>query len=604
MSKPLAENPTTMQPAPRPLSTRRKWGFRLAAALLPLVGLVLLELVLVWSGAGEDLQLVLPAGEGAPADVFRFNRHTDKAYYGPTDLSGPEARPFHIPKPAGTYRIVVIGGSTVEGFPYPSELAFPRFLEILLRIQHTGREIEVLNAGITAINSFGEADLVEQSLSCQPDLIIVYSGHNEFVGPGGVGSTFGGVAPRWSPVLFALRRTRTYQSIEGSLRPPAREKRQLLDELPGDLKIPRDGAKFRRAEDYFRANIERALRVAGRAGVPILLTTPVTNLRHQPPMQSVFREGLPAEALAAWHESFERGERARNAGRFGLALDEFDKALAIDGRHALLMYRRAQCFDGLERWDEARDAYRIACDLDACRFRAPSSFARILEGCSVGAPCGNCHYLDTASIFAGGVPQGIPGNESFLEHVHFTYDGNWRMAAILAEYVARHILDRSWRADLVPGEVERDQLCGVITQDHLTAFSLILMMLERAPLSQTADIDQQVEGTRSTLSRFFAELPPDEREIFADLSLEKMQADLIGALFARYSLSAMEVRAGALLHRAAIREPWRTEFVISLAERELGNGRPAEAMTLLDKAQEWKPDSPRALRLREQLAEH
>ena len=585
------------------MSARRKWCFRLVAAGLPFAALAILELMLVGAGAGEDLGLVQPAAEGAAAGVFHFNPHVDRAYYGATDLSGPEARPFRLPRPAGLYRIVVVGGSTVAGFPYPPELAFPRLLEIILRAQKLDREFEVLNAGITAINSFSEADLVEQSLACQPDLIVIYTGHNEFVGPGGVGSTSGGASPGLCPALYALRRTRTFQTLAAWLRPRASDSRPLLDQLPGDLKMSLDSAKFHRAEDCFRSNLQRAVRAAGRAGVPALLTTPIANVRDQRPMQSLFRQDLTAAELAAWQESFQKGEALRSGDQFIAALEEFEKARAIDPGHALLEFRRAQCYEALEDWESARTAYRLACDLDACRFRAPGSFAGIIKECSAGASSGPVHFLDTGEVFARGVPGRIPGNESFLEHVHFTYDGNWRMAAILAEDIVQRILGRSWQADLVPPGTERDRLCGVMAQDHLTALSLILIMLERPPLGQAADVDGQIERVRSELRRHFAEVTPAERDVFADLSLEKLQSDLPGALYSRYSLSGMEAEAATLLRRAVIREPWRVEFLISLAEWEFRQGNTVEARALLDQAGRWRPDSPRAQRLRAQLAD-
>jgi lysophospholipase L1-like esterase len=587
---------------PRPVSGRRKWCFRVAAVSLPLAALVVAELILIWAGFGEDLGLVQSAGDGAHAEVFRFNPHVDQAYYGATDLSGPEPRPFVLPRPVGTFRIVVIGGSTVEGFPYPSELAFPRFLEILLRAQQPDREVEVLNAGITAINSFSEADLVKQSMASDPNLIIVYTGHNEFVGPGGVGSTSGGVSPRWSPALYALRGTRTFQTIAHALRPRVNEDRELFDQLPGDLKIPLGGVKFRRAEDWLRSNIQRIVAVAVESRVPLLLLTPVTNLRHQRPMQSLSRVELTAGELSRWRESFEKGEKMRADGQFAEALEDFESARVIDDGNALLEFRQAQCFEGLERWEDARAAYQAACDLDACRFRAPASFARIIEECAAAAQGGDVHFLDTAAIFADGTPHRIPGSESFVEHVHFTCEGNWRMAAILAEHITQHILGRSWRTELVPGESEREGLCGVIPQDHLTALSLILRMLQRPPLNQAADVGEQVEATRLELRRRFAGLSPAEQDIFADSSVDKRPTRLIGALFARCALSGMDGEAGALLRHGVIRQPWRTDLVISLAEWEFRHDNHTQAKNLLDSAAKWKPDSPRAARLRERLA--
>jgi hypothetical protein len=594
----VAKTPPS-QPVVRRLSFRRKWCFRLLAMSLPLAGLVLIELGLRWASVGMDLGLVESVGDGAPAQTFRFNPWTDQAYYGATDLSGPEPRPFMLPKPEGTFRIVVVGGSTVVGFPYPSDLAFPRFLEILLSQQGLNRKFEVLNAGITAINSFSEADLVEQAVACEPDLILVYTGHNEFVGPGGVGSKFGGVSPRWSAALFAARRTRLYQILLGGRGTP--DNRPLDEQLPGDLKIPLGSGKFRAAEDCLRSNLNRMVDVAIRARTPLLLTTPITNLRHQYPMQSLSREGLTNRELSGFQDELGRGEELLAAEKYDAALRAFDRARAIDDGFALLAFRRGQCLESLERWDEALVEYQSACDLDACRFRAPSSFARIFEDCAAGARTATVHFLDTAAQFARATPHGIPGRESFLEHVHFTYAGNWHLAEILAEDITLQILKESWRADRVPAEAVRDDLCGVLPQDHLMAETMILMMFERPPLNQADDAALQQEQMRSRLHRRFFRLSPNEREVFGDLSTEMMQADVLGSLFARYAAAGMNAEEGDLLRRAAVRQPWRFELVFPLAQWEFQQGHIERAQTALGQALKWKPDAPAACQLRERL---
>ena len=111
------------------------------------------------------------------------------AYFDQRQLAGPDPRPFQLPPPDETFRIVFVGASTVEGFPYYTELAFPRQVELLLQQQLPNRRIEVLNAAIVGINSFALADFVPRALRCEPDLVVLYAGHNEFYGPGGVGST-------------------------------------------------------------------------------------------------------------------------------------------------------------------------------------------------------------------------------------------------------------------------------------------------------------------------------------------------------------------------------------------------------------------------------
>jgi lysophospholipase L1-like esterase len=583
------------------MSGRRIWCFRIIALCLPFAALALVELALGWAGVGRDLRLVEPAGNGVRADAFRFNPRVDQAYYGPTGLDGPEPRPFLIPKPTGTFRIVVVGASTVVGFPYPSELAFPRLLEHALRAQGLPRDFEVLNAGITAINSFGEADLVEQAVASQPDLIVVYTGHNEFVGPGGVGSKSGGVPASFYPALLACRRTRTYQLLAHGLGLQKPDDRQLLEQLPGDLNIPLGGEKFRRAEDSFRSNLQRIVGTAVRARVPLLLTTPVVNLRHQSPLQSLPREGLTSGERETFEQALHLGEELLTAGRPADALEALDQAWKIDHGFALVAFRRGQALEGLDRLDEARAAYQSSCDLDACRFRAPGSFANIIAQVAADARSNLVDFHDTASLFAGTAPRGIPGDESLLEHVHFSYSGNWRLALILAEHIARKVLGEAWRVEYVPDEAARDRLCGVIPQDQLVAESLVLMMLARPPLNQGADALAQFARMRTDVRRIHDGLPPREQEVFGDLSLEKMQLDLIGELFGRYEPLGMDDEAGQLLRRGVVRQPWRADWLCLLAEWEFRHGDEDEALRHLDQAETWNPGSPLAARWRASL---
>ena len=142
----------------------RRWAFRLLAVALSLHSLLLFEGLLRLCGVGHDVRLIVPADiDGTKLASFQFNPFVDLAYYGVADLSGPEPRHFVLPKPPSTLRILVIGGSTVIGFPYPPELAFPRHLEVLLKSQQLGREVEVLNAGITAVNSAIEVEVAPAS---------------------------------------------------------------------------------------------------------------------------------------------------------------------------------------------------------------------------------------------------------------------------------------------------------------------------------------------------------------------------------------------------------------------------------------------------------
>ena len=78
-----------------------------------------------------------------------------------------------------TYRVFVIGGSTVFGAGLPSdEFTIPSKLEKLLNEQEN--KTEVINAGISSITSFEELyHIKEKLLDYNPNMIIIYNGVND-----------------------------------------------------------------------------------------------------------------------------------------------------------------------------------------------------------------------------------------------------------------------------------------------------------------------------------------------------------------------------------------------------------------------------------------
>ena len=88
---------------------------------------------------------------------------------------------FSVTKDLDTYRIFIVGGSTVFGSGSTSDdTTIPSFLQKKFESIHNGKKIEILNAGIGSAYSYSEKYLIENDLmKFQPDLIIIYSGGND-----------------------------------------------------------------------------------------------------------------------------------------------------------------------------------------------------------------------------------------------------------------------------------------------------------------------------------------------------------------------------------------------------------------------------------------
>ncbi|HQZ65684.1 MAG TPA: hypothetical protein PLY87_11435, partial [Planctomycetaceae bacterium] len=265
-------------------SKRRLWCFRIAALVFPFAIILMAEVLLATFDVGNDLSLFVKVPGDPEILDYQVNLRAEESYFAGRQLAGPEPKRFDIPKPDDVYRIVIVGGSTVLGFPYPPELAFPRQIEVLLNQQNSDGKFEIINLGMVAINSFSVEDVVKQSVAMQPDLIIVHTGHNEFYGPGGVASTTGTAFRSQFLLATKVRRLRLFQLIASGLVDEPSDQKDLMEELPASVTIPHDGPMFKQAEESYRENLERMIATASAAKIPIVLSTVASNLSGHSPV--------------------------------------------------------------------------------------------------------------------------------------------------------------------------------------------------------------------------------------------------------------------------------------------------------------------------------
>lgn len=538
-------------------SRLKSWTYRIMAAMLALGALGLVELALRGCGVGADLNLIQPA-PGEPAQLtHRFNGPADLPFYGLANLTGPEPRRFALPKPENTFRIVFLGGSTVIGFPYLPEVAFPRHVEVLLERQNQGLDVEVLNAAMTAINSFAVVDLLQQCLECDPDLIVIHSGHNEFYGPGGPASNAVSLPYHLVGPIFAMRRWRIAQLIERLGRPSAAPQDDLLDTLPRALEIPLEGPIFKQAKRNYRRNLLKAVAVAERHGVPLLLSTVASNLKDQSPLNAYWPDPVSDDQKAVWEKSVQRGESLLRGGDAARALESFLAAEQIEPDHAQLSYRKAQCLELLGRDTEAFAAYEKARDEDACRFRAPSVFAEIVE--DVAGTSENTSFLDIAELVHQESSQAAPGSDYFFEHVHYTFDGHLSLGRFFARFIQEQILGRPWLPEAAPADVEMVAALGVVPEDHLAACSSIMKVLETGPLESALDSDQHKQVVVDQITQLYYELDAPRREAFAEVPMASMATNLIEVLAVIHRHRGNAELSELFSELAKIRRPWNNK---------------------------------------------
>lgn len=592
-------------PAKRPAfrgSKRRLWCFRIGALVFPVAIVLIAEVLLVTFDIGNDLSLFVRVPGDPEILHYQINPRAEESYFAGRQLAGPEPMRFDIPQPEGVYRIVVVGASTVLGFPYPPELSFPRQVQILLNQQNSDKRFEIINAGMVAINSFSLKDIVNQSVAMQPDLIIVHAGHNEFYGPGGVASTTGTALNSQFLLAAKVRRRRLYQlAASGFVDEPSGQK-DLMEELPASVAVPKDGPLFKEAEKYFRENLEQMVATASSAKIPIVLSTVASNLSGHSPVSFLLPENLDPQDMEHWRVFFYKGEQLAVEKLWHDALEQLKQAAEISSHSSLLHYRMGQCLESLERYPESLKEFELARDLDGCRFRAPGSFRGIVRDVAGQTSHSNVFFVDSAEQLAVEAGPAALGSNYFLEHVHYNLGGHRRLANILSRFVQEQVLKRQWNVAKVPTDSGMDQLLGLLPEDHISGLSYALKVMNVFPMTKTFDVNMHQDAIVAKIQQQFGLLDMEQQQVFANLSLDDMASRLAAALGDHFRDQRQFTRELFYRRCDQIRRPWDSEVAFCLARclARLDNDR-TEAIESCRRALQLNPQHAQAGKLWTQL---
>ena len=379
--------------------------------------------------------------------LFELNDEETRYETAPSRLDYFRPDSFARQKAPGGFRIFCLGGSTVQGRPWGLETSFTTWLRLALEAAGPDRPWEVVNCGGISYASYRLVPVLEEVLGYQPDLIILYTGHNEFLED----RTYRHV--KYMPEAVArpydfLSRTRTFAVLRsGYLRVKGQDQRASAAERPilkteveamldfkgGLAQYHRDERWRRDVIEHYRYNVRRMVQMTQQAGVGMLLVNPTCNLRDWPPFKTQHRQGLAPEELDRWESLIARAARQQGSNVHEAVLT-LEEALGIDNQHAGLHYLLAKCYDAMGATDRARRQYLEAKEQDICPLRIlePMNEAVLEIARQTGTG-----LVDARAIFETRSDAGIPGNLLLVDHLHPSFSGHKLIAAALVEAMAR-----------------------------------------------------------------------------------------------------------------------------------------------------------------------
>lgn len=454
----------------------RNWSGRLVAVAAGLIGaaalLLATEGVLAIIGAGATAPRVdpfagfsstVPLFDRTVADdgqvVYRISNARSEAATGqPVDQ--PQ-RAFTAPKAPGTLRVFVVGGSSAAGVPYGPRAAFSTWLAERFAANLPDLSIEVINAAMAGYATRRIAIVVDEIAGYEPDLLIVYSGHNEFAE-----RRFYAHLLDTPPILFRLREWAAATRLSRTLAagwpnaapsaPPVVDFATELDDREMHAVLTERAAGTGYASErerrytalHYEFNLRNMVRRMREAGAEVMLLTLSQNFTGWHPGASTHRPDLEAEAQREFHRL--AGEGARLASQKGDCKDAmrlFASAMAIDSTYAALHFRMAGCSEQLGDFAAAREFYRQASDLDRVPHGAPTAYNEILRGVAENE---GTLFVDVAAVLEQASSYGLVGDEWFVDWVHPNIAAHQRIAAAIEEELRRAAWPRGrarWRED-------------------------------------------------------------------------------------------------------------------------------------------------------------
>jgi len=572
------KNPPAPAPAAPPPTRGRRLAFLGITLLAPLLLLSGIEVVLRAAGLGELEPLFVPVAgapgylQPNPAAVQRFFPDPRRAPEVSIDTTW-----FPASKTPATVRIFVQGASSAAGFPYGRWASPAALLQQRLQRAYPDRRLEVINIGLAAVTSYALLDFADEIIARQPDAVVVYAGHNEYLGIGGVGSSLASArSPGLARAIARLRRLHLYRALERGLGalgagpdPLAAREGTLMSRVVAEHSIPYGSPLYARGVEQFRGNLQRLLSKYQAAGIPVFIGTLASNERDQPP----FASGVDPADSALGH--FEQA-----------------RALEADGRTA-----------------EARAEYLAAKDRDELRFRAPESFNEVIR--EVAAAHG-ATVVDVQGALAAGSRDGIIGAELMLEHVHPNVEGYFRLAS--AYFPA--IVGQLGPPPVAVDEATARREIPVTAVDRLNGEYRVAMLRNDwpfvasrqpttlpAPADRIEEIAQAWFAGRSDWAGAMQQALAWYQEQGNDAEAARVAVNLadaiVNAAAPQYGAGVLLLKTGQpergqhYLQRAVALDPGRPEYRLSLAQAQFMQGRAADAIATLEAARARFPEDER-----------
>ena len=513
-----------------PKNNRRKWAFRLLSILLG---------PLIFFGVIELVLLVF--GFGYQTDFLITDSKDKNKWHDNKDFSNRffpsqmtrTSQPILIPKqkPDKSYRIVIFGGSAAMGDPDPA-FGPLRILEVMLKDAYQEKNFEFINTAVTAINSHVVREIASDLEKTDSDVWIIYMGNNEVYGPFGAGTVFGSVAPP----LWMSRSGLFFQSTR-----------------IGQL-----------AYNLFEGK-EKSKKAWG--GLEMFLDSLISS--DDPALQRVYKNY--ASNLGDIIDSGKRAGANVLVSSVAVNLKDCPPFRSNSAKKLFLE----------EKFINARDE-------DSLRFRADSKINSLAAEVAMSK---GVQFIDSEKMFS---KNDFPGDELFVDHVHFTFKGSYFLARLFADQVVSTLKLEGSRKDWLSEEDCAKRL-GLTPIHRIQILREMQQWFSKAPFRDQPNYQERDSKIVSEIARLNSIQSPqsldEEEKNFESLLIDNSNDWQLRKEFAVHLAARKKYNESSIQYqRMAEIMPHRPEMWYRLGSSCQRRGNLYEAQKAFEKAIKIKPN--------------
>jgi tetratricopeptide (TPR) repeat protein len=190
--------------------------------------------------------------------------------------------------------------------------------------------------------------------------------------------------------------------------------------------------------------------------------------------------------------------------------------------------------------------------VDALPFRADSRINGAIQKTGKQFAGDRLTCFDAAAALGKNLPAGVCGQETFFEHVHFTFDGNYQLGHAWAEQVEKMLpadITRATRTNVWISQETCDRLLGLTDWNRGAVTEMMIDRLHHPPLSGQSNNAERMQLLRDELKDLRQRVNPAAAQQASEIYLSAInrapQDYLLHENFAEFLESVGDVKQAA-----------------------------------------------------------